>query len=65
MDLEKKNRYLGFSQNDEAIEIQAQLENHSNKNEEKIESILLKTIEQVNKNTLKLHEAHLKKQIQL
>lgn len=64
MDLEKKNRYLGFSQNDEAIEIQAQLENHSSKNEEKIESILLKTIEQVNKNTLKVHEAYLKKQIQ-
>lgn len=59
----KKNRYLWISQNDEALEIQAQIETQLVKNEEKIESIILKTIDKLNKDSLKNAENKIKERI--
>ncbi len=62
-ELNKKNNYLSLSQNDEALEIKAQLENIMIKNDDKIESIILKTIQKLNKDTLKNAESSIKQRI--
>ena len=59
----KKNKYLSISQNDEALEIKAQIENQIVKNDEKIDSIILKTIDKLNKDTIKTAEITLKQKI--
>ncbi len=59
----KKNKYLSISQNDEALEIKAQIENAVIKNDDKIESTILKTIDKLNKDTLKIAENEIKKRI--
>lgn len=63
-ELTKKNHYLSLSQNDEALEIKAQLENSWVKNSDKIDSIILKTIQKLNKDTLKNAESSIKQRIQ-
>lgn len=62
-ELSKKNHYLALSQNDEALEIKAQLEHSWAKNNDKIDSIILKTIQKLNKDTLKNAESSLKQKI--
>lgn len=62
-ELSKKNHYLALSQSDEALEIKAQLENSWVKNEDKIDSIILKTIQKLNKDTLKNAEWKIKQRI--
>ncbi len=62
-ELWKKNKYLWISQNDEALEIKAQIENAVVKNDDKIENIILKTIDKLNKNTIKEVETELKNRI--
>ncbi len=62
-ELSKKNHYLALSQNDEALEIKAQLEHSWAKNNDKIDSIILKTIQKLNKDTLKNAENSLKQKI--
>lgn len=54
-DLDKKNKYLAITQNDEILEIKAQIENSivKKKNNDKIESDILKTIDKLNKDILK------------
>lgn len=52
-DLDKKNKYLSITQNDEILEIKAQIENSIVKNNDKIESDILKTIDKLNKDILK------------
>jgi len=59
----KKNKYLWISQNDEALEIKAQIENSVVKNDDKIENIILKTLNKLNKDTFKLVEIELKNKI--
>lgn len=62
-ELNKKNHYLALSQNDEALEIKAQIENLGVKNDDKIELIILKTIQKLNKDTLKNAESSIKQRI--
>ncbi|MDD5769878.1 MAG: DNA primase [Candidatus Gracilibacteria bacterium] len=62
-ELSKKNKYISISQNDEALEIRAQIENQVIKNDEKIENIILKTIDKLNSNTSKEAETILKQKI--
>lgn len=62
-ELSKKNKYLWISQNDEALEIKAQIENTVIKNDDKIEAIILKTIQKLNKDTMKNVETILKEKI--
>lgn len=62
-ELSKKNKYLALSQNDEALEIKAQIENNVVKNDEKITSIILKTIQKLNKDTLKQAETQIKSRL--
>lgn len=59
----KKNKYLSISQNDEALEMKAQIENNIVKNDDKIESIILKTIDKLNKDAMKNAENILKQKI--
>jgi hypothetical protein len=59
----KKNKYLSISQNDEALEIKAQIENTIVKNDDKIEATILKTIQKLNKDTIKNAENILKEKI--
>jgi len=62
-DLETKNKYISLSQNDEAIEMKAQIETVVSKNEEKIKNDLLKTISKFNQDILKNAEKNLKEKI--
>lgn len=62
-EINKKNQYLALSQSDEALEIKAQLENSLVKNDDKIESIIAKTIQKLNKDTLKNAESSIKQRI--
>ena len=61
--LVEKNKYLSISQNDEALEMKAQIENNIVKNDDKIESIILKTIDKLNKDAMKNAENILKQKI--
>lgn len=65
LELSKKNTYLSISQNDEALEIKAQIENQGLKNDEKIDSIIQKTIDKLNRDILKQAEQILKEKIAL
>lgn len=62
-ELGKKNKYLSLSQNDEALEMKAQIENQVVKNDEKIDAIISKTIDKLNKDTMKNAESILKEKI--
>ena len=63
-EIEKKNKYLSLSQNDEALQMKAQLEwDHIVQNEEKILQNISKTIEKLNTDTLKKQETILKHKI--
>lgn len=62
-ELGKKNKYLSLSQNDEALEMKAQIENQVVKNEEKIDAMISKTIDKLNKDTMKNAETLLKERI--
>jgi DNA primase len=62
-ELSKKNTYISLSQNDEALEIKAQIENQIIKNDSKIENTLLKTLQQFNNTIFKNIETLLKEKI--